>query len=39
LQQKEIALQDELGELKAANLVLKTNMERMEKEAIERENK
>ena len=39
LQQKEAALQGELGELKVANLELKTNMKHMQKEAIERENK
>ena len=39
LRQKEAALQGELGELKAANLELKTNVEHMQKEAMERENK
>lgn len=29
----------ELGELKAANLELETNVEHMQKEAVERENK
>ncbi|KAJ8427749.1 hypothetical protein Cgig2_008553 [Carnegiea gigantea] len=39
LQQKEAALQGELGELKATNLELKTNIEHMQKEAVKRENK
>jgi len=37
LQQKEVALQAELGKRKAANLELKTNIQHMKKEAIERE--
>ncbi|KAJ8439841.1 hypothetical protein Cgig2_023003 [Carnegiea gigantea] len=39
LQQKEAALRGKLGELKVANLELKTNIEHMQKEAVERENK
>lgn len=39
LQQKEVALQVELGRRKVANLELKTNIEHMQKEAVERENK
>lgn len=39
LQEKEAMLQGELREMKAANLELKANMDHMQQEALERENK
>jgi hypothetical protein len=37
LKQKEVVLQGEMGELKSANIELKVEIERMQREAIERE--